>query len=164
MRTANLPYRFRSWFCLCTIVALTACSIETHSPASIYQPQGQFSQPGTAALPDRWWLTFADPTLDQLIDRALDDNLSLQVAWDRAGPGPRRGPQGRGRTLAAADPGKPARARPDFAATRKLSRATISAIGLAASYEVDLWGRIGSLQEARSWMPWPAPNCCRRRR
>ena len=36
-----------------------------------------------SVLPERWWLSFADPTLDRLVEQALSGNLSLQVAWDR---------------------------------------------------------------------------------
>ncbi len=53
------------------------------NPTGDYQPQGHFSATGEEALPDHWWLTFDDPTLDQLVEPALSDNLSLQTAWDR---------------------------------------------------------------------------------
>ena len=83
MQTGTLTYRARGWLCLCTIIALTACSIGTPTQTADYQPQGQFSVSGEEVLPDRWWLTFADPALDQLVETALSDNLSLLTAWDR---------------------------------------------------------------------------------
>ncbi|MEJ2199223.1 MAG: hypothetical protein P8X54_11755 [Desulfuromonadales bacterium] len=99
MQTGTLTYRARGWLCLCTIIALTACSIGTQTQTADYQPQGQFSVSGEETLPDRWWLTFADPALDQLVETALSDNLSLLTAWDRltrpaqwpAEPGPSSG-------------------------------------------------------------------------
>ena len=42
-----------------------------------------FSATGTALLQARWWESFNDPALCDLVDRALEGNFSLLVAWDR---------------------------------------------------------------------------------
>ena len=147
MRSASQPYRLRGWFCLCTIIALTACSIGTHSSIPTYQPQGQFSVPGEEVLPDRWWLTFADPTLDQLIESALRDNLSLQTAWDRLDQAralARRAGAGLWPEVNGEASGSRTRLRTN---SQTESRNNFS-LGLSASYEVDLWGRINSTQQA----------------
>ena len=147
MRNGSHPYRIHRWFCLCTIIALTACSIGTPSSIAPYQPQGQFSVSGKEVLPDRWWLTFADPVLDQLIETALSDNLSLQTAWDRLDQAravarrtgaelwPQLDGEAVGRTTGSRT-GSHDESRNDFS------------LGLSASYEIDLWGRINSTREA----------------
>ena len=147
MQTGTLPYRARGWLCLCTIIALTACSIGTPTQTADYQPQGQFSVSGEEALPDRWWLTFADPALDQLIETALSDNLSLLTAWDRldqARAVARRAGAELWPQLSGEAVGSSTRLRSD---SNDESFNDFS-LGLSASYEIDLWGRINSTQEA----------------
>jgi NodT family efflux transporter outer membrane factor (OMF) lipoprotein len=137
-----------AWFCLVTILLLfTACTpIATHQVSTV-QPQGGFSATGQEQLPEQWWLTFEDQTLDRLIAQALADNFTLQSAWDRLD---------RARAIAR-------KAEADFVPqlygevgasstrSRRNSRtdsAQSYSLGLAASYEVDLWGRIRSTSEA----------------
>lgn len=147
MHSGLQSYRVRGWFCLCAIIALTACSIGTHSSISTYQPQGQFSAPGKDVLPDRWWLTFADPTLDRLIDSALSDNLSLQTAWDRldqARAVARRAGAGLWPEINGEASGSTTR----FQTNSQTESRNDFSLGLSASYEVDLWGRINSTQQA----------------
>lgn len=147
MQTDTLPYRIRGWLCLCTIIALTACSIGAPSPIATYQPRGQFSASGEEPLPGRWWLTFADPTLDRLIENALSDNLSLQTAWDRldqARAVARRAGAELWPQLNGGADGSTTRSR---SGSHDESRNDFS-LGLSASYEIDLWGRINSTQEA----------------
>ena len=147
MRSASQPYRLPGWFCLCTIIALTACSIGTHSSIPTYQPQGQFSVPGEEVLPDRWWLTFADPTLDRLIESALRDNLSLQTAWDRLDQA-RALARRAGAGLWPEVNGEVSGSRTRFRTNSQTESRNNFSLGLSASYEVDLWGRINSTQEA----------------
>jgi len=147
MQTGTLPYRARGWLYLCTIIALTACSIGTPTSTSTYQPLGQFSVSGEESLPDRWWLTFADPTLDHLIEAALSDNLSLLTAWDRldqARAVARRAGAELWPQLSGEATGSTTRLRSD---SHDESFNDFS-LGLSASYEIDLWGRINSTQEA----------------
>jgi NodT family efflux transporter outer membrane factor (OMF) lipoprotein len=108
----------------------------------------EFSATGTTLLPDKWWLSFGDPTLSDLVEWALTDNLSLRTAWDRlaqaAATARRQGAplepsldlQGHGsRTVERFDS--------DFTTYR-----TDLSLGIVASYELDLWGRIQSTYDA----------------
>ena len=114
---------------------------------SVNSPEG-FSTTGTTLLPDKWWQSFGDPTLSDLVEWALVDNLSLRTAWDRlaqaAATARRTGAplepsldlQGRGsRTVERFDS--------DFTTYR-----TNLSLGIVASYELDLWGRIQSSYDA----------------
>ena len=144
----NAPGRRGSWLCLGIISLLfSACtSVATHQ-ASAVQQQGSFSATGQTQLPEHWWKTFEDPSLDRLINQALADNLTLQSAWDRLD---------RARAVArkaGADrvPQLNAEAGASSSSFRRDSRSDTSqsfSLGLVASYEIDLWGRIRSTSEA----------------
>ncbi len=144
----NDPSRRCICFCLgITFLLLSACSPTTPHKDSLVQPQGNFSVVGQEQLPEQWWLSFEDPTLDRLIDQALADNLTLKSAWDRLD---------QARALArkaGADMVPQLSGEVGGSSTRsRINSQTDSAqsysLGLAASYEVDLWGRVRSISEA----------------
>jgi NodT family efflux transporter outer membrane factor (OMF) lipoprotein len=107
-----------------------------------------FSSPGEAAMPEEWWTAFGDTQLDSLVEEALKGNFSLRVAWDR---------MDQARALAAKS-GAPLL--PSLSGTAGVSRSVRKAphtdrlystnysLGLVASYEVDLWGRVRSAYDA----------------
>ena len=76
----------------CAIVcacAITACSWHTAIPDLPKQdtPQNwqarQVAAAGLAPDLDHWWRAFDDPVLNALIERALTDNLNIQIASER---------------------------------------------------------------------------------
>ncbi|MGE0083907.1 MAG: efflux transporter outer membrane subunit [Desulfococcaceae bacterium] len=100
---------------------------------------------------DQWWKTFDDPELDQLIRQALSENFSLKEAWARLRQAQAlavksgadlypdlnlnaENSQGRQRTKG--DTGTSTHSAENYA------------LGLASTYELDLWGRIRSEKEA----------------
>lgn len=126
---------------------LVACTPEVTRQTASIQPEGSFSSGGETPLPDQWWRSFEEPTLDRLIDQALADNLSLQSAWDRLD---------RARALArraGADLFPKVDGDAGFSSTRTHNNSRSESnqnftLGLAARYEVDLWGRIQSTSDA----------------
>ena len=123
---------------------LPSCTTPVRNVAGPVAVPESFSRTGTGAAPDRWWLAMNDPHLDALVEEALAGNLNLRVLWDRldqASATARR---------AGAD------FFPDVTGTADASRSrwhsldapTVyqNAFGLrlAASYELDLWGRVRS--------------------
>lgn len=103
----------------------------------------RFTESGEGALPERWWTLFGDAQLTALVERALAGNLELQVAWDRL------------RQAEAAARKAGADFYPTVDASAGLGYAFSSAgggldlgAGLAAGYEVDLWGRVRSTADA----------------
>ncbi len=107
-----------------------------------------FSVAGEEATPPNWWLAFGDAELDGLIERALRENLSLRTAWDRLDAA---------RAVAAAG-GAPLWPSLDATAggSRSVQKTAVTprlytteySLGLAAAYEVDLWGRVRSAYDA----------------
>lgn len=144
----KIPNKRYAWICPGIIFLLfAACTpVATYQSAAMH-PQGSFSAAGQTQLPVLWWTTFEDPDLDRLITRALAENFSLQSAWDRLD-------QARAvARKAGADLFPQLNGEAGFAATssRVNSRNSSSqnfSLGLVASYEIDLWGRIRSASEA----------------
>lgn len=110
---------------------------------------GEFSRGGADALStNRWWESFESPDLNGLIEQALGSNFDLRRAWARldqarelavqAGadrwPGLNLDASARRAKIMTPGPtGEP------VAVT-----ANQFALGVAASYEVDLWGRVSA--------------------
>lgn len=130
---------------LCATLALAGCAagrMPVDLPLEEVEP---FRGEGRAEVPDRWWLAFGDPALDREVARALDGSFSLAVAWERLRE-----------AEAIARLGRSDR-RPEVDALAGGSivddgftgddEAVVDA-GLEASWEIDLWGRIGALAEA----------------
>lgn len=119
-----------------------ACSVV---PADFEPPvdtPAAFSEAGKAPLPDRWWLSFNDPELNRLIDIALDENFDLRAAFarlDQAWANARK----TGAELVPAVDGATGITRIiDDPPGGGRTTTDLFSLGLAASYEVDLWGRI----------------------
>ncbi len=102
--------------------------------------------------PDQWWEAFNAPQLNALIEEALSGSFTLREAWARLS-------QARALAVkAGADlyPGleitsgaSSSRMRSEKSVGgRSTSSSESYSLGLAAGYELDLWGRIRSEQEA----------------
>jgi outer membrane protein, multidrug efflux system len=100
--------------------------------------------------PDRkWWLSFGSAELNRLIESGLADNLPLKEAWARLA---------QSRAVAA----KAGASRfPDLSATAEAGASRtqsgkgapsvdtqVFSLGLASSYELDLWGRLQAERQA----------------
>lgn len=132
---------------LCTLVGvllLAACASPPPASETPLTLPDSFSDGGQSPLSDRWWQLFDDQALDQLVIRALDENLSLQAAYQRL-------LQARAladRQQSSWYPSVDARAGADRREPSDSDATTTFSAGLSASYEVDLWGRVQSLVEA----------------
>jgi len=136
-----------------TIVGCASRTAPVEMPAA---PPPAFSTSGSVPAPARWWTAFGDPTLDALVEEALRSNDGLATAWyrlraaralaERAGSNlfpdldaelgatvfSSEGENGGGDLTDAFDGGSGEELR----------------LGLAAAYEVDLWGRVRAGVEA----------------
>jgi len=106
-----------------------------------------FSQSGDAPAHDRWWRDFDDPVLTALIHQALADNLDLRSAWARLGQSAALARQAGAPLWPELDAtGAASRSRTEAAGP--VVRTTQYSLSLAASYEIDLWGRVRSQERA----------------
>jgi NodT family efflux transporter outer membrane factor (OMF) lipoprotein len=126
------------------LLGATACSASASNLRPTVSVPAQFSPGGTQQLADKWWLAFGDPALDRLVEQSLQSNPGLLATWARLdqadASAQRSGAQLYPSLSASASAG--VRTRQADAAHPSLS------LGLAASYEVDLWGRIGATHDA----------------
>ncbi len=122
----------------CTNREVVCPSLACHVPA--------FSSSGQADMSNRWWTAFGDSELDCHIEHTLSGNYTLAAAWER---------------LAAAEALTRREASDLLPDVDGLSDAvgvfrshgreeSLFTMGLEASYEVDLWGRIRSYVAAES--------------
>lgn len=128
--------------------ALTSCSARTAELRLPLDLPPAFSEPGAVEAPQRWWTAFEDAALNEVVEEALRSNLGLEATWQRlreARAIARRASSSLHPELDAfvegeATGGEPGSPGPAESAGIRL--------GLAAEYEVDLWGRVRA--EARA--------------
>lgn len=136
-------YLSKSILLLLAFSGLTGCPAKIKQvPAPVALPE-KFSATGQQKMPERWWLAFDDAGLNRLCDQALAGNFTLFTAFNRLQQAQaiakKTGADLIPQVNAAVFGGK---------ASRPSPAANDFAIGLAASYEVDLWGRIRSAVNA----------------
>ena len=107
----------------------------------------RYSHQGGGENQGNWWLSFNDPQLDTLIGRALSGNFTLRTfaaRLDQARAVARR--SGAELIPNFSAEASVVRTRTDSAAGHTTSRNY--GLGLFASYQVDLWGRIRAVRDA----------------
>ncbi|MGL1931567.1 MAG: efflux transporter outer membrane subunit [Desulfotalea sp.] len=127
---------------------LTACShIEERENETVFKTPAMFTESGQVELSSKWWLDFADPDLNMLIEQALGNNFSLQAAYYRL-------EQSKAQyAIAGSDLYPKLTGKIDAGSTERENNNTRStyddfSLSLNVSYEMDLWGKIASLDEA----------------
>lgn len=106
-----------------------------------------FSSSGSEGLPEKWWQSFNDPALNALMEQAFNDNFSIRSAWDRLSQAEQIAVQA-GASLypSVSYTGGASRTRREVGDTTTYT--SEYSAGLVASYEIDLWGKIQSSEEA----------------
>lgn len=133
---------------LLSLYGLSGCvSVEPHDVRPPIEIPDSFSARGTEPLADRWWLSLNDPNLAALMEQAMTDNFTIRSAWDRLTQAEQTAAKmGAALLPSAAYRGAAGRIRQEINGTTDY-RSDYSAAA-AASYEVDLWGKIRSSQQA----------------
>ena len=142
-----LKRRFMSYYFLFCLIFAGCTQVQRREVSSPATLPVSFSKSGTNLLPEKWWESFNDTQLNALIEQALDDNFTIRAAWDRLSQAEQIAIQSGAALLPGAD----------YLANVRRTRQEISdnvsytsnySLGLIASYEVDLWGRVRSSQQA----------------
>jgi len=149
------------WMLITLLAAgLSVCScvpkVRQADVHSVVATPKTFSLSGEGKMPDKWWTVLGDAELDKLIEAALKNNLDLIATWDRLAEAravARRssaelyptltGDGGASRTRTETHKGTASPLTP-FGRTYTSN----FFLGLLASYEVDLWGRVRSTSDA----------------
>ncbi|MBW2605130.1 MAG: TolC family protein [Deltaproteobacteria bacterium] len=136
---------------LLVLATLTfGCSPAIHEFKAPLAVPARFSEAGTSPLPGKWWESFEDPVLSGLIDQALANNFSLKTAWDRLSQAEALA-RSAGADLFPALDAEAENSRNRFREDGQTSEGHSYSLGLAASYELDLWGRIRSSRDAAAF-------------
>ena len=125
-----------------------SCAPKLQNVEAPIEQAEDFSFTGTEAIPEKWWTSFNDPVLDNLIDSALTENLNLAATWEQfvaAQAILRREKSSLWPDIELVARSAVSRPEPDFAGGENFQA------GLAAAYEVDLWGRIRAGIEAEEF-------------
>jgi NodT family efflux transporter outer membrane factor (OMF) lipoprotein len=131
-------------------ILIAGCAHSIKEPATPVQIPEAFSAKGTEPMQDKWWRAFKDSELDALIDRALSNNFTLLTAWDRLAQ-----TQAIARKVnaslwpQASLTAEAGRTRQE--ANGATNYASLYSVGVAASYEVDLWSELRSTRRA-AWL------------
>ncbi|MHC5019629.1 MAG: efflux transporter outer membrane subunit [Planctomycetota bacterium] len=126
------------------LLAMAGCATEIAAVAAPIAEPAEFSSAGSVPLPERWWESLGDSELNRLIALALEGNLNLRAAWDRLSQAEA---QAR-RDGAELWPELEGRARAGYRFADRDKDDGDYFLGLAASYEIDLWGRVRALHNA----------------
>lgn len=129
------------------LLLVGGCSPQVKKPVMPLKIPGSFSATGTAPLPEKWWSAFEDDELDSLIESALINNFDLKTTWDRLAQ------------VEAIAKKNSSVLWPEVALETLFRRrrqdnrdlttySSLYTLGIAASYEVDLWSKLRSLQNA----------------
>ncbi|WP_249028386.1 efflux transporter outer membrane subunit [Salegentibacter salegens] len=130
--------------CVCVL----SCSPKLQNVEAPIEEAESFSYTGTEAIREEWWTSFDDPVLNKLIDSALTENLNLAATWEQfmAAQANLRGEKSfLWPDIELAVRNAISRPEPDFAGGENFQA------GLAAGYELDLWGRIRAGIEAEEF-------------
>lgn len=148
--------------CAVAALATSACAVGPKAPDATLPPaaSGAFIGAATPAVSaeaarDDWWRLYADPVLDDLIAQALAENNELEAAAAnlrrvRAALGEARTARLPSTTTTAAyNRARPSAATvPGLAPGQEAAETEAYDAGLDVSYEVDLFGRVGSVTRA----------------
>lgn len=151
IRTAPLNQRISySLSALVSMVLLltASCSLPRQdSIQAVLQTPESYSDPGgDTTAESRWWEAFDDAALNAHMERALNQNFTLLAAWERLRAA---------RALAAGDraalrPTLEGDADAGFKDDSEEGTTREFSLGLEATYELDLWGKLRSRAEAEA--------------
>ncbi len=148
-------------FALSSVVALSSCTTPPpveHPDLNLNLPQEwALPSPGERKLQGPWWNSFGDSDLSSLIQEALDHNHDLKAALARLEKARARGQVVGASSLPSANLSLDASRRkmnfigfpiPNGGGDVLSTRSTNLQLSLNTQWELDLWGRIKSGQEA----------------
>lgn len=110
--------------------------------------QGETTSGTTIAAGEQWWRSFGDPTLNELIERALTTNNNLAAAAIKV----RRAQLNSSLTATNLTPSVSVGANSSINRDLKRNENSRShSVTGSASYELDLWGRLAAMRDASRW-------------
>ena len=125
-------------------IVFYGCSHKTSTTTLPFSPPDAFSDNGVQSIPQKWWFVFADENLNTYIDSALKSNFNLKIAWKRL----HASQAIVDRESANLWPALDASIGAELLGNQTNQNGDLSFnLGVTSTYEVDLWGRLGSAVE-----------------
>lgn len=143
------PTRLFALLVLAALILISGCQVFAPVPPAQPSLPATYRESLTGITgDDRWWLDFRSPELNRLIEEGLQEAPDIRIALarlDQARATAAKTGSGFWPSLSGS-----ADASRTWAGRNASGQVNTNSygLGLAASYEVDLWGRIGSLHEA----------------
>ncbi|WP_421824439.1 efflux transporter outer membrane subunit [Flagellimonas oceanensis] len=108
----------------------------------------EFTIAGDTMLTDKWWEVFQDESLNSLIDSAMQSNMNLAATWQQflaSRASIRSQASNKWPSIEASAQTARTLPEPDFVGGENTQ------LGFLSSYELDLWGRIGTAVNAEKF-------------
>lgn len=141
---------YRTILCGCTgmLLVFLGCSPRFSNVDLPIKEVQEFSYTGAGVLEDKWWTAFQDENLNRLIDSAMQSNFDLAATWQQllaakavvSREAADKWPQIDATAQSAINLPKP-----DFVGGENTQ------LGLSASYELDVWGRVRTAVQAEKF-------------
>lgn len=159
MQRSNSKLRPLGWFVIFVMPFLSGCfnmtpefrqpDLGIETPQSFQLAAAEQTSNASVTLEDRWWEVFGDPDLNLLVDDVLQNNWDIKQAADRILETRYRYIQVRSDRFLTLDieGGYDRRKTGGGRIDQGVTFDTFD-IGLAAAYELDLWGRLASASDA----------------
>ena len=140
----------RLFFILIFIVLMVAgCSISKPIIKPPINLPKTFSSNGEMPLPDKWWTSFNDKHLDQFIQIALKENFTIRAGWSRLQQAYAMVKKSRSGLFPSLGWSTDHSYQTSGSEGKEMTDDFSHSLGISASYEVDLWGRIRSERDAK---------------
>lgn len=134
-------------FILCIeLMSLISCGSTSNLNPPITIPN-TFSQSGSSSIHQKWWFDLNDKQLNNFIEIALANNLTLQSTWDKLEQA-RAVAKKSGADIYPSIEGSANVVLNEAYNDKGWTNTNEFSLNIAASYEIDLWRRINSTREA----------------
>lgn len=141
-----LPMR-TPFFFLLILLACSGCTVFSPPERSMSPVDLPASYAWTAngtAPANSWWKAFNSQELNRLVDTAVDANLDIRSSWARLRQARATAVQTRARLFPSLDTSLEGSRTRSYRDGNMATDSKSSSLDLAASYELDLWGKISS--------------------
>lgn len=126
---------------------ISGCKSQEKLSSPVEIPES-FSESGTELVPDNWWTSFGDDQLNAVVDSAMNSNFTLLTAWESLKAAEAVVDRESSVLFPSLEASGSAQA--DRFSDSSQDSEQIQ-LGLSSSYEIDLWGRIGSTIDAEQF-------------
>ncbi len=147
---------FKKYIIVAAILSFSGCAMfqpENSRLSSLEVPESFSLYAGDKSIQSEWWKAFDSAELNSLVEEALSGNFDIQTAWSRLKQADALARQARANLMPSLSYSGGAekswvQTKGDNTGTVRTDSENYNA-GLAASYEIDLWGRLNAQRQSQ---------------